>query len=80
MKAARKVAADVPIIARARDKKHGVSLLALGADEIVPEVLESGLQMGQAMLGHMGLPENVVADLLGALRDEESAKSNAATP
>jgi CPA2 family monovalent cation:H+ antiporter-2 len=68
--AARHLAPDVPIVARARDSAHATSLLARGATRVVPEVLESGLQMGHVMLEQVGLPPMAARDLIDAQRVE----------
>ncbi|MFV2089336.1 MAG: NAD-binding protein, partial [Pseudomonadales bacterium] len=66
--AARRVAPEVPIVARARDTAHATSLMAKGATRVVLEVMESGLQLGHVMLEEMGLPANVARDLIDAQR------------
>ncbi len=70
LQAACRLAPDVPIVARARDNAHATSLLALGATRVVPEVLESGLQLGHVMLEQVGLPANVARDLVDTQRVE----------
>jgi len=70
LKAAYDLAPDIPIVARARDAAHATSLLTLGASHVVPEVLESGLQLGHVMLEQLGLPANVARDLVDAQRIE----------
>ena len=70
LQAACRLAPDVPIVARARDSAHATSLLALGATRVVPEVLESGLQLGHVMLEQVGLPANVARDLVDTQRVE----------
>ncbi len=67
---ARGAMGHVPIIARARDNIHAAELLALGATRVVPELLESGLQMGHVMMEEIGLPGTVARDLVDALRAE----------
>jgi len=68
--AARLLAPDVPIVARARDSAHATSLLIQGATQVVPEVLESGLQLGHVMLEQVGLPTNAARDIVDAQRIE----------
>ena len=67
---ARRVAPSTPIVARARDTDHGNSLLATGADHVVPELLESGLQLGHIMLETMGYPATAARDLIEAHRTD----------
>ena len=68
--AARRLTPDVPIVARARDSAHATSLLIQGATQVVPEVLESGLQLGHVMLEQVGLPTNAARDIVDAQRIE----------
>jgi CPA2 family monovalent cation:H+ antiporter-2 len=70
LQTARRVAPDVPVVARARDSAHAASLLAFGATRVVPEVLESGLQLGHVMLEQVGLPPSVARDLVDTQRVE----------
>lgn len=57
-------APSVPIIARARDETHARLLREAGADEVVPETLESGLQIAAQALHISGLsPETTSAVL-----------------
>ena len=66
--AARGMSRELPILVRARDKGHAARLLAQGATQVVPEVLEAGLQLGQLMLEHVGLPTDVARDVVEAER------------
>jgi len=68
--AARRLTPDIPIVARARDSAHATSLLIQGATQVVPEVLESGLQLGHVMLEQVGLPTNAARDIVDAQRIE----------
>ena len=70
LQAACRLAPDVPIVARARDTAHAANLLALGATRVVPELLESGLQLGHVMLEEVGLPANAARDLVDTQRVE----------
>ena len=65
---ARGLSRELPILVRARDKAHAARLLAQGATQVVPEVLEAGLQLGQLMLEHVGLPTDVARDVVEAER------------
>lgn len=67
---ARRVAPDTPIVARARDTSHAASLLQLGADRVVPELLESGLQLGNVMLEVMGFPASAAREVVEFHRAE----------
>ncbi len=61
---------DIPILARARDPEHAAELLALGATDVIPEVLESGLQMGQTLLKELGVPLAAAREVIDVERFE----------
>jgi len=58
----------VPIIARARDETHATLLREAGADVVVPETLESGLQMAARALQVGGVNPEVTSSALEACR------------
>ncbi len=66
--AARRLSAELPILVRARDDRHAERLLSCGASQVVPEVLEAGLQLGQVMLEHVGLPSEAAREIVDAER------------
>lgn len=66
--AARRLSGNLPILVRARDSTHAARLTAQGATQVVPEVLEAGLQLGQLMLKHVGLPTDAARDVVDAKR------------
>ena len=65
---ARRLSDDLPILVRVRDRAHAAELLARGATRVVPEVLESALQLGQLTLEHVGLPSEAARELVEAER------------
>ncbi len=64
----RRLSRELPILVRARDSTHAARLLAQGATQVVPEVLEAGLQLGQLMLEHVGLPTDAAREVVDAER------------
>jgi CPA2 family monovalent cation:H+ antiporter-2 len=72
--AARRLSHDLPILVRARDSRHAERLITQGATQVVPEMLEAGLQLGQLMLQHVGLPMDTAREVVDA---ERAAASNA---
>lgn len=66
--AARRLSRDRPILGRARDHWHAEQLLAQGATQVVAEVLEAGLHLGEPMRGHIGLSSNVTREVVDAER------------
>ena len=75
--AAQRVSPDTPVVARARDTSHATRLLQMGADRVVPELLESGLQLGNVMLETIGFPAAAARDLVEFHRIEASIERQA---
>jgi CPA2 family monovalent cation:H+ antiporter-2 len=48
---------DLPVFARARDEAHAAALRKAGATLVVPETLESSLQLAGVVLQQIGVPE-----------------------
>ena len=48
---------QLPVYARARDEKHALALMHAGATLVVPETLESGLQLSATVLQTLGFAE-----------------------
>lgn len=59
----------LPVYARARDVKTTTELVALGANLVVPDNVESGLQLGGQVLQDMGMPADAVTDLIVHIRE-----------
>ncbi|PUA42157.1 sodium:proton antiporter [Pseudomonas protegens] len=60
LKAARRLDRNVPILVRTRDDSQLAELKAAGANEVVPELLESSLMLASHALIMLGLPEQRV--------------------
>ncbi len=60
----------VRIFARARDEKHAQLLLRAGANEVIPETLESSLQLAAFVLEEIGMPEETSAGLIQREREK----------
>lgn len=58
------------IIARARDEKHAQLLLKAGANDVVPETLESSLQLASFVLHEIGMPEDARVALIQREREK----------
>ena len=71
VRAFHKLRPEVPIIARARDHEHAQRLIDAGAKEVIPDAVESGLQMAGRTLHEFGYNEETIRDRLAAERDEE---------
>lgn len=57
------------IIARARDERHALRLREAGASVVVPETLESGLQLTGWVLESLGVPPEASLRLLEQERE-----------
>ncbi len=65
---ARSLVSDLPILVRAHDTEHAQILLTAGANAVIPEVLEAGLQLGQTLLERVGLPADAVREMIETQR------------
>ena len=61
---------QVRIFARARDEKHAQLLIQAGANEVIPETLESSLQLAAFVLDEIGMPEKASAELIQREREK----------
>ncbi len=62
---------NVPVHVRARDRTHAQRLVEIGARGVVPETLESSLQLAGRVLSDIGLPDETIELRLAVLREEE---------
>jgi len=60
----------LPILARARDERHALALREAGADTVIPETLESALQLAALALARAGLPGAALSGLLEREREQ----------
>ena len=56
---------------RARDRAHAADLLAQGATLVVPETVESSLQLAGQVLQSIGTPRDAVNQLIDQTREAE---------
>lgn len=71
VRCARALHGEIDIFARAHDGNHAATLINAGAGHVVPEAIESGLQMAGMSLETFGYDTETVRDLLARVRDEE---------
>lgn len=71
VRCARALHGEIEIFARAHDGSHAATLINAGAGHVVPEAIESGLQMAGMSLESFGYDTETVRDLLARVRDEE---------
>jgi CPA2 family monovalent cation:H+ antiporter-2 len=65
----------VPIYARARDAAQASRLHAAGAAKATPETIEAALQLGEALLNGIGVPDEAARSIIAARREAEMAKT-----
>lgn len=75
VRAARELCPGLTILARAHDGEHMRQLIEAGAGHVVPEAIESGLQMVQIALEVFGYDTETVRDRIAQARDEEYRKA-----
>jgi len=63
----------LPIFARARDEKHARLLKAAGANEVISETVESGLQLARFALSSAGMPDGAAGFHIQVERAERIA-------
>ncbi|MEJ7926621.1 cation:proton antiporter [Sphingobium sp. AN641] len=61
---------DLPIIARARDTDHAAQLYKAGASDVVPETLESSLQLAETALIDLGVAMGPVIASIHQTRED----------
>lgn len=72
---ARRAWPHIPIYARARDSEHARRLHAAGAALASPDSIEAALQLGEALLNGVGVPDDVSRRIINERREAEVAKA-----
>ncbi|MBI1891989.1 MAG: cation:proton antiporter [Burkholderiales bacterium] len=73
VKSIRKELPEVLIFARSRDEKHAHALKQAGATIVIPETLESSLQLSAFVLQTLGFSEGSVTNMIQVERDRHIA-------
>ncbi|WP_273671635.1 monovalent cation:proton antiporter-2 (CPA2) family protein [Janthinobacterium fluminis] len=73
VKSIRRECPHLPVYARARDEKHAAALMHAGATLVVPEALESGLQLSATVLQRLGFDEARAFELVNDERELRNA-------
>lgn len=68
---ARKEWPDLPVFARGHDTEHARALMALGAHQVVPEIVEASLQLAARVLEGVGVAESATDDVIDQMRADE---------
>jgi len=61
----------LPVLARARDTRHAMRLVARGAREVVPETVEASLDLAELLLQNSGVQADAARDIIAARREQE---------
>jgi CPA2 family monovalent cation:H+ antiporter-2 len=69
----RRLRQDLPILVRTRDDSHLDELLQAGADEIIPETLESSLMVASHLLAVLGVPMRRILRRVTEVRSQRYA-------
>ena len=59
---------DLPVLVRARDVTQAVELAGAGATEVVPEIVEGSLQLGEILLERVGVSREEAEQVLDEFR------------
>jgi CPA2 family monovalent cation:H+ antiporter-2 len=70
----------IPVYARARDAQHARRLHEAGAALASPDTIEAALQLGEALLTGVGVPDDVARRIVNERREEEVAKALYSAP
>ena len=73
VKAIRREFPHVPLFARSRDEKHAQTLKQAGATVVIPETLESSLQLSAFVMQTLGIAEGAVARMIQSERERRIA-------
>jgi CPA2 family monovalent cation:H+ antiporter-2 len=65
----------IPVYARARDADHARRLHAAGATLASPDSIEAALQLGEALLNGVGVPDEVARRIINERRESEVARA-----
>ncbi|MFO1017369.1 MAG: cation:proton antiporter [Hyphomonadaceae bacterium] len=75
VKEAKRVWPHVPVYARARDSEHARRLHAAGATLASPDAVEAALQLGEALLNGIGVPDELSSRIIAQRREAELANA-----
>ena len=68
---------DIPLIVRTRDDRHLEHLLECGADEVIPDTVESSMMLARHTLGALGEEQRSIDDMLDEARAGHYARIRA---
>ncbi len=77
VKSARALCPSLPIIVRTRDDRHLEQLLESGADEVIPDTVESSMMLARHTLAVLGQDPAAIEDMLDQAREGHYARVRA---
>ena len=77
VRSVRELCPDLPVIVRTRDDRHLERLLACGADEVIPDTVESSMMLAQHTLSALGQDQITIDDMLERAREGHYARVRA---
>jgi CPA2 family monovalent cation:H+ antiporter-2 len=75
--AVRELRPDVPLIIRTRDDRHLERLLECGADEVIPDTVESSMMLARHTLAALGEDPHSIEEMLNEAREGHYARVRA---
>jgi CPA2 family monovalent cation:H+ antiporter-2 len=69
----RRIYPQLPVFARSRDENHARTLKKAGATIVIPETLESGLQLSSFVLQTLGIAEGAAVQIIQNERERRIA-------
>ena len=75
--AVRRMRSDVPVLARAQDAEHASLLYEAGAEFVIPDAVEAGLQLAGRALAEFGYSNEVLKDRIAVERSVEYQRAAA---
>jgi CPA2 family monovalent cation:H+ antiporter-2 len=73
VKGIRRTCPHLPLFARSRDEKHALELKHAGATVVIPEALESGLQLSNFVLQTLGIADGIASHVVQLERERRIA-------
>lgn len=74
---ARELRADIPLLIRTRDDRHLEHLLECGADEVIPDTVESSIMLARHTLLALGEDPQSIEEMLDEAREGHYARTRA---
>lgn len=66
----RRMHPNLTILARAKDLEYATHLYTLGVNNVIPEITETSLQLSEAVLADLGVPQGVIIASIHQKRDD----------